>query len=265
MIIVIKMAKKSVKSDDSNSVSVSEDSSAVAVAAPKKSRGKKAVVVPDTVSESVTETVSETKGQSKTPKTRQTPSRDTVEKEFNDLIAVVDAEVEKLRTASSKSKGVKFLRTINKNLKTLKTHALRLSKQKTTTRRVNNNSGLNKPVGVSKELAKFLGSDPATSHSRKDVTKFFCEYIKQNNLQLPTDKRIIMVDKDPKLKALLKYDGKDSKPLTLFSLQSYLKTHYVPSSSTGSVASTVSASSTVGSTASATPAPAKVVAKKATK
>lgn len=229
------MSKKSVKSDSNASQSQVEQLT--------KKRTKKEKTPVEPVVEPVAEVSSvvetESVSENKEVKSRQAPNRESVEKEFNDLIAQVESEVEKLRSSSSKSKGVKFLRSINKSLKSLRNHSLRLSKQKNPTRRVNNNSGLNKPVGVSKELAQFLGSESLT-HSRKDVTKFFCEYVKQNNLQLPSDRRIIMVDKDPKLKALLKYNSKDSKPLTLFSLQSYLKNHYVQSTPPTVVSSTVS-------------------------
>jgi chromatin remodeling complex protein RSC6 len=258
--IKITMPKKTVTKSKAESkaetkpVETEELVAEVAVAAPalvKKGRGRKAAtVVESTVPESTVpeSTVPEStlpestvtdSNLSESKKSRHVPTKDSVEKEFNDLIESLDAEIQRLRESSTKSKGVKFLRTINKNLKTLRNHALRVSKQKSTTRRVNSNSGFNKQVNVSKELSKFMGTEASSTLSRKEVTKFLCSYIRQNNLQFPTDKRIIMVDKDPKLKALLKYDGKDDKPLTYPRLQTYLKSHYLPTpSATSSVAST---------------------------
>ena len=83
-----------------------------------------------------------------------------------------------------------------------------------------------KPVKISKELAKFTGWDPAVEKSRVDVTKYICNYIKDNNLQNPTDRRQIQVEKDPKFKKLLEFDS-GSGVLTYYSLQTYLKKHFV--------------------------------------
>jgi hypothetical protein len=161
---------------------------------------------------------------------RHVPTSESVEKEFDELINGLDEEIKKLRESTAKSKGVKFLRTLNKRLKVLKNHALRVSKKKVTTRRNNTNSGFLKPVHISKELAKFTGWDQNELRSRVDVTKYICNYIKEKDLQDPTDKRNIRVEDDANLKKLLKYDGKDKKPLTYYRLQTYLKSHFTANS-----------------------------------
>ena len=75
-------------------------------------------------------------------------------------------------------------------------------------------------------MAKFTGWDKDELRSRVDVTKFLCQYIRENNLQNPKDKRQILADS--KLQKLLKYDPKkESDPLTYFKLQSSLKPHFV--------------------------------------
>ena len=188
----------------------------------KKTRAKKAEPVEKTVTEpTVTEAT-------ETTKTRVVPTRESVQKEFEDLIASVDEEINKLRDSTNKSKGVKFLRSVNKRLKIIENHSFRVSKQRQKTKRNNANSGFLKPVPISKELAKFTGWDPKDKHSRVDVTKFVCKYIKDRNLQDPEDKRKIRVETDKNLKTLLQYDSaKDSAPLTYYSLQRYLKNHFV--------------------------------------
>jgi upstream activation factor subunit UAF30 len=193
-----------------------------AEAPPKKAGRKRAPKTEEATTATTAETSSETK-------TRQTPTRDSVEKEFDELVASIDEEIGRLRDAPSKSKGVKFLRSVNKRVKALKNHALRISKQKTTVRRNNTNSGFLKPVQISKDLAKFTGWEHNQPRSRVDVTKFICNYIKEKNLQDPEDKRNIRVDSDPALKKLLKYDNTEGKPLTYYSLQTYLKSHFTPS------------------------------------
>jgi chromatin remodeling complex protein RSC6 len=209
-----------------------EQAQAQAQVAPPKTRGKKAAVVADSTpavaaaptadTSAVTAPTADT-----TNKSRHAPTRESVEQEFNELVASIDEEIGKLRATASKSKGVKFLRTLNKRVKTLRTHALRVSRQRAGTRRSNTNSGFLKPVQISKDLAKFTGWDHSQLRSRVDVTKFICEYIKNHDLQDPADKRRIRVENDPSLKKLLKYEaGKDTKPLTYYSLQSYLKNHF---------------------------------------
>jgi len=230
------------------------------VASTRKSSTRKAKnetsSVPESVTESVPETVPETVSESATDdsskKSRQAPSRDSVETEFNELVAVIELEISHLRETASKSKGVKFLRSLNKRVKTLRTHTLRVTRQrKSSSRKNNSNSGFLKPVKISAELAKFTGWNPTEERSRVEVTKYICNYIKENNLQNPQDKRQIRVDDDPKLKKLLKYDAKkDTAPLTYYSLQTYLKDHFT--ATTPVVAPTPGVSSTTPVVSSST-------------
>jgi chromatin remodeling complex protein RSC6 len=190
--------------------------------APAKKGGKKEAVA----SSASTAESTATSDSTATPKTRHVPTRESVENEFDELVASIDEEINKLRSSTAKAKGVKFLRTVNKRVKTLRNHSLRVSKQRQTTRRSNTNSGFLKPVQISKDLAKFTGWDQSQLRSRVDVTKFICDYIKEHDLQDPEDKRNIRVDSDANLKKLLKFDGKDGKKLTYYSLQTYLKGHF---------------------------------------
>ena len=163
-------------------------------------------------------------------KTRSVVSRDTVAAEFVDLVTFVDEHIAKLRDtpSSDKTNGVKFLRSVCKRIKTLQTNTTRVLKQKQPSSRKNNNAGFLKPVKISAEMAKFTGLDPNGLHSRVDVTKFLCSYIKQHNLQNPEDKRQIKADHA--LAKLLAYDAKTSeKPLTYYHLQFLLKNHFTKS------------------------------------
>lgn len=58
----------------------------------------------------------------------------------------------------------------------------------------NQNSGLLKPVVISKEIANFANWNPDELHSRVDVTKSICDYIKVNGLQKPSNKKTILPD-----------------------------------------------------------------------
>jgi chromatin remodeling complex protein RSC6 len=159
---------------------------------------------------------------------RGAPTRDIVLASFDELIQSIETEMEGLREGDAKNKGVKFLRTLNKRLKVLKNQSSRIIKDKRVSAKkgTNNNSGFLKPVKISTEMAKFTGWDKDELKSRVDVTKFLCDYIRNNNLQNPKDKRQILAD--GKLQKLLKYDPKkETEPLTYFKLQSSLKGHFI--------------------------------------
>jgi chromatin remodeling complex protein RSC6 len=83
-------------------------------------------------------------------------------------------------------------------------------------------SGFEKPTAISDELAKFVGEPVGTMLARTAVSKKIHEYVKSNNLQNPTNRRIIIPD--AKLKKLLKTSGTDE--LSYFNLQKFLKVHF---------------------------------------
>ena len=167
-----------------------------------------------------------------TPKKRRVVDRDSVLVDFDSLQQAVEAEIESCRSASDKSarvSGVKFLRSLNKQLKQLKKDTTRAMKQKrkNPNRAKNTSSGFMKPVQISKEMATFTGWDSAELKSRVDVTKYICGYIREHDLQNPADRRQIVPDS--KLTRLLKLDKKSLKddPLTYYTLQKKIQPHFV--------------------------------------
>ena len=179
----------------------------------KSKKAKAHEVVPET------EVVDETPA----PKSRKTVDRDTVLEEFDTLITSVDAEIESLRQNSKGSGNVKFLRSLNKNIKNLRTQTSRVMKKKKTERKNNTTSGFLKPVAISNEMAKFTGWDASELRSRVEVTKYICDYIKEHNLQNPDDRREIRPDN--KLQKLLGVSSDDDS-LKYYSLQTHLKKHF---------------------------------------
>jgi chromatin remodeling complex protein RSC6 len=83
-------------------------------------------------------------------------------------------------------------------------------------------SGFAKPSKISPELATFLGVNPNDKFARTQVTKMITVYVKENGLQNPQNKKIIVPDN--KLKKLLN-NGNDQ--ISFFNLQKYMKNHYV--------------------------------------
>ena len=146
---------------------------------------------------------------------------------MDDIIASIEVEIQNIREGITSKGGIKFLRSVNKNVKTLRTKTIRVMKQKPVkikrlNDRNNTNSGFLKPVSISKEMCNFAGWGAEELHSRVDVTKLVCNYIKENNLQNPDDRR--QITPDAKLKKLLNY--KNGEPLKYYTLQSYLKQHF---------------------------------------
>lgn len=163
-------------------------------------------------------------------KEKKVINKESIIKSFDDIISSIESEIESLREGDNKTKGIKFLRTITKRLKILKNHSSKIIKQKKNNvkKTTNNNSGFLKPVKISKEMAKFTGWNVDEPKSRVDVTKFLCQYIRDNELQNPKDRRQIIAD--TKLSKLLKYDPKkENEPLTYYKVQTCLKPHFLKS------------------------------------
>ena len=174
------------------------------------------------------EGVDSTDGQSsvKTRKTRVNMTTENVLAELNQYCESIEVEIVKLK--QSKTSGIKFLKGLNKNLKNLRMNLVRVMKKKTkTTRLINTNAGFSKPVKVSDEMAKFIGLDSSEELvSRVFVTKYLCQYIKNNELQNPSDKRQILADA-PLSTLLGFFADKEPEPLTYYRMQTFMRPHFV--------------------------------------
>lgn len=195
----------------------------VEVAAPAPAPVAVADPTPVAVDEVTVDAVQDS-GAENEAKTRVAPTRESVMTDFAELLSLVEGEIDRLRESSDKSHSAKFLRQVMRRLRSLQSNTARVLKHKAPSGRRNNNSGFLKPVNISSDMAKFTGFDPKVQHSRVDVTKFLCKYIKDKNLQNPVNKREI--NADPALSKLLNYDPKTSVPLTYPSMQKLLKNHF---------------------------------------
>ena len=165
------------------------------------------------------------------PETEETPlvaeeHTDPVEKlqkQFEDLRTLLNSELEALSADKplKKNKMVTLLRKVVRQVNQVEKQSFRLVKTKKTVNKNKVISGFQKPTRISKELAKFTGWNDADLHSRVEVTKFICDYIKTNNLQNPDDRRQIVPD--AKLQKLLGYNPKkETEPLRYYSIQFHL-------------------------------------------
>jgi chromatin remodeling complex protein RSC6 len=169
------------------------------------------------------------------PKQRRVVTRDSVESDFNSVLEDIKNEIMSIRTSTDKKKstGRKFLSHIGKRLKQLRSDTLRVAKQrKSSNRAKNTTSGFMKAVPISRDMAKFCNWDASQQRSRVEVTKYLCNYIKENNLQNP-DKRT-EINPDERLANLLgiKLDAKTKRAaagqptLTYPGLQKRIQSHF---------------------------------------
>jgi chromatin remodeling complex protein RSC6 len=222
-----KAEKKPVKESKTSKASKAKTDKASNANAKAKAKAKaKKEKVVEEVEPEVSDVEDTVDDASSVKKKRLVPTKETVATEFDDLVGVIDEEIARLRESPGKAKGVKFLRSLGKKVKSLRGHSVRVMKQKQKTNRKNNtNSGFLKPVIISKDMAKFTGWNPEELRSRVDVTKYICKYIRDNDLQNPDDRRQILADK--KLAKLLEYSADDDeKPLTYYRIQTYMKKHF---------------------------------------
>ena len=154
-------------------------------------------------------------------KVRGIPTKDTIILTIDTLIEKINEEIVLQKEGKSTTKTTTFLGNIMKEIKILRTQSCRVLKIKNTRQTKNNiNTGFQKPIKISKELADFTGWDDDSKRSRVEVTRYICDYIKKNNLQNPEDRRKIIPDK--KLEKLLGHK-KSNGPLTYYNIQTCLK------------------------------------------
>lgn len=139
------------------------------------------------------------------PRVRRVISKDSIKKGFEELQQQIEKEID---SGHDKKVGVKFLKNLNKKLKLLfrDTERVMKLKPKNNNNKNKNSAGFYKPVKISEELAEFAGWKVDEPHSRIDVTRLLCNYVKNNKLENTTFKRWILPDE--KLSKLLRYDSK---------------------------------------------------------
>lgn len=120
--------------------------------------------------------------------------------------------VSEARNSKTKTSLLKQLEVVRKCAKPRKTNK---------NRGQNQNSGLQKPVIISEEMAEFANWSPDELHSRVEVTKKICTYVKEKDLQKPENKRLILLDSV--LKKLLRFEDNE---LSYPHIQKYIGVHF---------------------------------------
>lgn len=86
-------------------------------------------------------------------------------------------------------------------------------------------SGFATPSPISKELCKFMGIESNSEVARTVVTRHIIQYIRDNNLQYPENKRIIIPDKN--LSMLLGVENDNQTVVTYFNIQRFMNKHFI--------------------------------------
>ena len=146
------------------------------------------------------------------------PTPPTVDDEFRSLMG----RFAQLRsfTSSLISDARRLSKRVVRELKDAERQNRRRRKNKSTTKRAP--SGFAKPSAISEELCDFLNCEHGTQMARTEVTKFLTQYIKQHDLQDPSNRRRILCDEP--LASLLSVGPEDE--VTYFNLQKYMKPHF---------------------------------------
>ena len=143
---------------------------------------------------------------------------------------VMQVLTEKLTSLATLNKEIQAaLKQVAKNYDKLHKVVEKIQKKRENARK--SPSGFAKPNKISDELCDFIGVPRGTEKSRTDITRYINSYVKEHNLNKPSNRRIILPD--DKLKAIL--NVKDDEEVTFFILQRLIS-HHFPSKATAAAA-----------------------------
>ena len=185
----------------------------------KVPRVRKPKVVTEAV-EAKEEVVQEKRG----PATKESVTEDV-------LTLIASLATDKVNSVDNLKQAIKLIKSTASKLKHLRNDLTRVLKKaggRSTTPRdksKTSNSGLMKPVVISKDLAVFMGVPTDSLHSRVSVTNAICTYIKTHNLQNPDNKREIKPD--AQLTKILGYKADGKQVLTYFYIQQLIQPHFL--------------------------------------
>jgi hypothetical protein len=134
---------------------------------------------------------------------------------------VIKVLVEKIASLAGIVKDIQTsLKPVLKEHDKLKKVVERIQKKRDNARK--SPSGFAKPNKISDELCDFIGVPHGTEKSRTDITRYINAYVKEHNLNKPTNRRVILPDE--KLKKILKPNNDEE--VTFFVLQRLISHHF---------------------------------------
>ena len=145
----------------------------------------------------------------------------SIDKQVNveDQLSTLTNHVNTLKTSVVEILGQ--IKEIEKTIKKEKKYQLQQQNKKDVSAK-RKPTGFAVPKNISDELCSFLGKPSGSEVARTDITSKLVEYVKNNNLENPNDKRIIIPDE--KLKKL--FNSCENDEITYFNMQKFINHHF---------------------------------------
>ena len=180
-------------------------------------------------------------------KDASTSSEQTDDKETPSSENIVQVLVEKITSLTTLNKEIHVvLKQVVRDYDRLRKVVDKIQKKRENARK--SPSGFAKPNKISNELCDFIGVPHGTEKSRTDITRYINTYVKEHNLNKPTNRRIILPD--DKLKAIL--NVQEGEEVTFFILQRLISHHFPPTNKQVAAAAVANAIANASANASAT-------------
>lgn len=144
---------------------------------------------------------------------------------ISDLLGVVDTL--KTENARVREENRRVLSTVEAVQKRAVKFVRKATKGKRPKRKAGNNSGFKKPVLLTDDFCKFLDKPVGSYVSRTDAMASIRKYIKDHELQNPTDRRQIRPDNTLAHLLQINTASLDDEPLTYFNLNRVTKHLFV--------------------------------------
>lgn len=141
---------------------------------------------------------------------------------LSDIVKRIDAEGLSLRMLAKDVRKVQKL--YGEELKVHQRESRKAAKKAAKKKNSNKTpSGFANPGPISEKLSEFLGLPKESMIARTEVTKILSKYIKDNKLQVETNKRTFVPD--AKLQGL--FGTPDGEAVHFFKIQTLMKQHYI--------------------------------------
>ena len=139
-----------------------------------------------------------------------------IKDEFSEMVDTLSKFKLQITILQNQMRGLE--KTVNKKIKACQKDA-----QKNRNKGNRKPSGFAVPTKITDELCEFMGKPMGTKIARTEVTQYIIEYIKDNKLTQPDNRKFISPDN--RLTKLL--DVPNNEKVTYFNIQKYMNKHFV--------------------------------------
>ena len=141
----------------------------------------------------------------------------TTKKNFDEILNTLSSFKSQITMLSNQVRALQ--KNVNKQMRVLEREA-----KKNRLKGNRKPSGFAVPSKISNQLCNFMKKPEGSEAARTEVTRYIIQYIKENNLQNPNNKKEINPDKA--LGSLLGYKKSSKDTVTYFNIQRYMNKHF---------------------------------------